>query len=78
MARWWPNPSCLYWLRVCSVKQIPPMPIKTICMPCSLQLLPSIFTIINLYQVPLAHTQLMGLSNTGSCVGPVWGAVPPA
>eukprot|EP00983_Pelagomonas_calceolata_P070620 1150858-Pelagomonas_calceolata.AAC.4 len=34
----------------------------------------------NLYQVyvPLVHTQLMGLSNAGSCVGPVWSAVPSA
>eukprot|EP00983_Pelagomonas_calceolata_P017771 558043-Pelagomonas_calceolata.AAC.1 len=34
----------------------------------------------NLYQVyvPLVHTQLMGLSNAGSCVGPVWGVVPSA
>eukprot|EP00983_Pelagomonas_calceolata_P076135 1153289-Pelagomonas_calceolata.AAC.2 len=36
--------------------------------------------LFNLYQVymPLVHTQLMGLSNAGSCVGPVWGAVPTA
>eukprot|EP00983_Pelagomonas_calceolata_P101285 1158679-Pelagomonas_calceolata.AAC.5 len=34
---------------------------------------PSIFTTFNLYQVyvPLVHTQLMGLSNAGGCVGPV-------
>eukprot|EP00983_Pelagomonas_calceolata_P039390 1137165-Pelagomonas_calceolata.AAC.1 len=27
---------------------------------------------------PLVRTQLMGLSNAGRCVGPVWGAVPAA
>eukprot|EP00983_Pelagomonas_calceolata_P119426 1160604-Pelagomonas_calceolata.AAC.10 len=55
-----------------------------ICMlpQCPLQLLPrpSIFTIFNLYQVYvlLVQTQLMGLSNAGSHVGLVWGAVPAA
>eukprot|EP00983_Pelagomonas_calceolata_P060567 1146440-Pelagomonas_calceolata.AAC.3 len=48
-----------------------------ICMPlCHLQFLPrpSIFTMFSLFQVyvPLVHTQLMGLSNAGNCVGPVW------
>eukprot|EP00983_Pelagomonas_calceolata_P001668 55329-Pelagomonas_calceolata.AAC.1 len=46
---------------------------------CRLQLLPRprISTLFNLYQVyvPPVHTYLMGLSNVGSCLGPVWGAV---
>eukprot|EP00983_Pelagomonas_calceolata_P054658 1143796-Pelagomonas_calceolata.AAC.1 len=41
---------------------------------------PSVFIECNLYQayVPLVHTQLVRWSNTGSCVGRLWGAVPAA
>eukprot|EP00983_Pelagomonas_calceolata_P134694 1162085-Pelagomonas_calceolata.AAC.1 len=52
---------------------------RSACCRCAVSR-PSIFTVPNLYEeyVQLVHTRLMGLSYAGSCVGPVWGAVPAA